>query len=142
MHKSGTTTKGADMTTTMERDKATMATPEIDGAAVGERIAFARKYEGLKQKDLADAIGVITRTVQNYENGRIPYDHLDEIATVLKRSKDWILYGTVDPGETTRFAGDLPREVRDELANRHDEVMRELHGISEMVRDLLAARKK
>lgn len=115
-----------------------MTTEDLDGSAVGERIALARKVAGMKQKDLAEAIGVIPRTVQNYENGRIPWDHLDEIATVLHRSKDWLLYGVDDPGEQIRFRGDLPLELRDELANRHDEIMTELRSIEQMLRDLLS----
>jgi transcriptional regulator with XRE-family HTH domain len=126
------------MTDTIEKDAPVAGTPDIDGRDVGERIAFARRVEGMKQKDLAERIGVIPRTIQNYENGRIPWDHLEEIATVLKRSKDWILYGNVEAAELTRFPGDLPREVRDEFANRHDEVMDELRAQSQLLRDLMA----
>jgi len=44
---------------------------------IGERITRARRESGLTQRDLADQLGITTRSVQNYESGAIvPWRHL------------------------------------------------------------------
>jgi transcriptional regulator with XRE-family HTH domain len=48
---------------------------------VNERIKQARSDAGLTQAELAKAVGVTLRTVQNWEAGtRRPFGHLTELA--------------------------------------------------------------
>lgn len=65
----------------------------LDPVAIGGRIALARKQAGLTQGELAERIGVIPRSVQNYEAGRIPWKLLDSIAEATGVTKEWILHG-------------------------------------------------
>lgn len=61
---------------------------------IGERIAAARREAGLTQEELADAIGVSTRSLQGFELGeRIPYRYMEKIATVTRREWEWLLHG-------------------------------------------------
>lgn len=54
--------------------------------AVKEQIARARKDANLTQAELARAVGVTTRTVQNWESGkRGPWRHIAEICIATKR---------------------------------------------------------
>ena len=65
---------------------------------IGARIAAARREAGLTQRELADRLGVTTRSVQNYESGAvIPYKHLRRIETLARKRVGWILAG--DPVE-------------------------------------------
>ena len=75
---------------------------DLDARAVGERIALARHEAGLHQKELAERIGVIPRSVQNYEAGRIPWRYLGAIAETTGKTKEWLLYGdTAGAGSAT-----------------------------------------
>lgn len=76
----------------------------VEPKEVGKRIALARERAGLKQADLAETLGVIPRSMQNYEYGRIPYRLLDRIADATSVSKDWILYGDNVDGDTAAVA--------------------------------------
>ena len=77
----------------------------VEPKDVGKRISLARERAGLKQSDLAETIGVIPRSMQNYEYGRIPYRLLDRIADTTGVTKEWILYGD-NGGDAT--AVDVP----------------------------------
>lgn len=60
---------------------------------IGERIAYIRDLADLKQKDLAEAIGVTKATMSKYENNiNIPNaDILCKIAEVLNTSTDFLV---------------------------------------------------
>ena len=61
---------------------------------IGSRIAAARREAGMTQRELADRLGVTTRSVQNYESGSIiPYKHLRRIEVLAHRRVGWILSG-------------------------------------------------
>lgn len=69
-----------------------MADDERQG--IGARIAAARREAGLTQRELADRLGVTTRSIQNYESGSIvPYKHLRRIEVLARRRVGWILSG-------------------------------------------------
>lgn len=85
----------------MERETKRAPRP-LDGPQIGQRIALARENAGITQAELAEAIGVIPRSVQNYEYGRIPFRALGKIAQTIGVTRDWILYG--DDGDDSTAA--------------------------------------
>ena len=62
---------------------------------VGERVRHRRKFLGISQSELADAIGLTFQQVQKYERGsnRISASKLFEIATALKTSAGYFFEG-------------------------------------------------
>ena len=61
----------------------------------GTRLAEARAGRGLTQRELAGALGVTVRTIQNYESGKhLPSRHLDSLVALLGSSVPWILSGS------------------------------------------------
>ena len=70
--------------------------------AVCERIRRARTKAGLTQEQMADLLGVKSRTYQNYEYDRIPWDKLDTIAAETGVEKDWIVTGATGDETTLR----------------------------------------
>jgi transcriptional regulator with XRE-family HTH domain len=74
---------------------------ELDRAAISVRLGQARDQAGIKQTELADALQrdgepLHFRTVQNYEspkNPRVPWDLLDQWATITGTTKEWLLHG-------------------------------------------------
>lgn len=77
----------------------------FEPGAIGERIAQARKEAGLRQEDLADLIGVSTRTVQNYEAGDTSaHRHMRQIADVTGASLKWLLHGEPEVAEDDRLS--------------------------------------
>lgn len=60
---------------------------------IGERIIYLRDLRDMKQKDLADAVGVTKATMSKYENNiNIPNaDILCRIAEVLDTSTDYLV---------------------------------------------------
>lgn len=81
--------------------------------AIGTRIAQARREAGLTQEELADLVGVSTRSLQSYEAGNVvPYKHIRKLAKVLKRQVEWFLHGDVEPDpEHARLREELEAEV-------------------------------
>lgn len=57
------------------------------------RLLDLRESRNLKQKDIADALNIPTRTYGNYESGTraIPLDVLIEIAKFYNTSTDYVL---------------------------------------------------
>lgn len=86
---------------------------EIDPAGIRERIRQARKEAGLTQEELAELIDRHRRTVENFENVRIPgYADLTKIARVLNRPIEWFLHGdqaSDDAELAARLSGLLER---------------------------------
>lgn len=72
-----------------------MASKDTEYAAeVGARIVLARKEKALTQVELAELVGVSQRSMQAYENGEvIPYRKMRDIANVLERPVEFLLYG-------------------------------------------------
>ena len=70
---------------------------------IGARIAAARHEAGLSQRELAERLGVTTRSVQNYESGAvIPYRHLRRIETLAHKRIGWILAGDASDSDLAR----------------------------------------
>lgn len=68
-------------------------------ARVGARIALARREAGLTQSELAELLGITTRSVQNYESGAIiPYRHLRRIESLTQRRHGWLLSDDTSSG--------------------------------------------
>lgn len=76
---------------------------ELNKAQICRRIAEAREQAGLTQAKLAAALGVSTRSIQDWERGTtakqghhrwtVPFDRLEEIGRILGVSKEWLLEG-------------------------------------------------
>lgn len=99
----------------------------LDPSAIGARISLARREAGLSQRELAERIGVIPRSVQNYEAGRIPWKLLDSIAEATSRPKEWLLYGPdVVEGEVPD-QGDLGKRL-DRIESVLAEILAALKG--------------
>jgi transcriptional regulator with XRE-family HTH domain len=90
----------------------------------------ARKAAGLSQRQLAAALGVSVRTIQNYERGRsVPFRHLPTLETLLGRSSAWLLYGREDT-ESDDLLSDLraQRALLEEILAHQRELLAELRG--------------
>lgn len=66
---------------------------ELEPEKIRARLRQARKEAGLSQQQLADLLNVHKRTVENYENVRVPWDHLNEYGRFTNRPVEWFLYG-------------------------------------------------
>lgn len=88
------------------------------GAQIGERIKQARlEADGMKQRELADLLGVSERSVIAYESGEvIPYRFIRKIEDVTGKSAAWILHGD--------RAGDggVPEELQAQLSLILDQI--------------------
>jgi transcriptional regulator with XRE-family HTH domain len=93
---------------------------------IGSRIAEARRRSGLTQRELAEILGVTTRTVQNYEAGvAVPYKHLRRIESLAHKRPGWILEGGDDEDlRATITSLHAAMERHHELMQHHLEEMR------------------
>lgn len=66
---------------------------EMEPEKIRARLRDAREEAGFTQQQLADVLGVHKRTIENYENVRVPWDHLNEYAKLTNRPTEWFLYG-------------------------------------------------
>lgn len=88
---------------------------------IGSRIAVARREAGLTQRQLADKLGVTTRSIQNYESGTIvPYKHLRRIEVLAHKRIGWILAGE---GTSESIAATIER--LETALERHQAMLRE-----------------
>lgn len=80
---------------------------------VGNRIKLLRKQKGLKQDELAAAIGVSPSAVSNYEQGtRVPKDEtLTALVEILDTTTDYILRGV----EPIKSSGSRPLFTQEDL---------------------------
>lgn len=94
---------------------------------IGARIAEARRQVGLTQRELADRLGVTTRSVQNYESGAVvPYRHLRRIETLAHKRLGWILAGDGSGSELAPTIERLERNMERHLVllQEHLETLR------------------
>lgn len=81
---------------------------------IGARLKHARLELGLTQEELADLVGVSTRSWQGYEAGDVvPYRHMQKIAEITRKSVAWLIHGDTD--EPTRDP-DWMQPLREELS--------------------------
>lgn len=66
---------------------------EFEPERIRARLRDARKEAGLTQQELADLMHVHKRSIENYENERIPWDRLNDYARLLNREVEWFLFG-------------------------------------------------
>lgn len=80
-----------------------------------ERIAALRKARGMTQSELGDLVGVTTRSIQNYESGRIPRAAcILRIANALEVDPEYFYSDDeLEPGPT--FEERVREIVRDEI---------------------------
>lgn len=96
---------------------------------IGARITEARNAAGMKQRELAELLGVSERSIQAYEQGEtIPWRFGHDLERVFNRSMGWFWYGR---DEISSNAEDLlqlvlteVRSIRAELAALKSEVER------------------
>ncbi len=76
--------------------KAWLAASEPDAKAIGKRIARARRARKLTVRSLADGLCLAEQTIHCWECGaRIPpYRTMYKLGLYLRRSLDWLSYGT------------------------------------------------
>ncbi len=116
---------------------------DLDRRNVGIRIAQARRESGLTQNELAAALSVTARSIQNYESGvSVPYRHLRTIESITHRRPGWILdgegNGTLD-GKIAQLQATIEThqaamEVHLRLMTEHTERLREQRRVSEIRR--------
>jgi len=92
--------------------------------AIGERIKQARERAGLRQEDLADILGVATRTLQNYEGATTkPFKQLNAIAAATGVTTEWLLHG-----DATREDADASGNA-ESIADRLEELAAGVAGL-------------
>ncbi len=60
---------------------------------IGDRICRVRRDRKLSQSDIADALGISTRTYQRFEKNPEELDRIRQVASLLDVSYDWLLTG-------------------------------------------------
>ena len=113
---------------------------ERDGFA--QRLKSARKQNNLSQKELGDAVGVSTVTIQNYENGQYPKgEYLIALSRELGCSTDWLLTGEANEGSTPRETHTKsffrPQRRNEEQPEKRQTNTENAPGHSESVTDLI-----
>jgi transcriptional regulator with XRE-family HTH domain len=75
---------------------------------IGSRILVARREAGLTQRELAELLGITTRSVQNYESGAVmPWRHLARIETLTRKRRGWLTQDDATGGSIDQTIADL-----------------------------------
>lgn len=101
---------------------------QFAGQEIGARIAQARhEAGGMTQEELAEALNVSKRSVQDYEAGvTIPWKHFQRLEQIFKRPIDWFLHGGEEPSEDR-----LAQVLREEL----EPILQRLREIEALLQD-------
>jgi transcriptional regulator with XRE-family HTH domain len=111
-----------------------------DRVEVGRRIAEARRESGMTQAELAAALQVTVRSIQNYESGvSVPYRHLRTIESLTHKRPGWTLDGDGDGALDAKIAAlqrtiethQAAMELHLRLMREHTERLREQRRASE-----------
>lgn len=72
-----------------------MGAEKADTSTMGGRMEFARLRRGLRQEDVANALGKARATIVQYEAGNItpPINVIEEVAKVVGTSASYLAYG-------------------------------------------------
>lgn len=83
---------------------------ELDYTEIGRRIAVRRKQQRIKQKDLAEMLGISNNHLSSIEGGKASpsLEVLIEICNILHVTPDYLLMGFM-------YAGNLPQNTIDNL---------------------------
>ena len=83
---------------------------ELDYTEIGRRIAVRRKQQHIKQKDLAEMLGISNNHLSSIEEGKSgpSLEVLIEICNILHITPDYLLMGSM-------YAGNLPQNTIDNL---------------------------
>jgi transcriptional regulator with XRE-family HTH domain len=127
----GTQERAALATAIQQTDMA-----ELERAGIARRIRQARNEAGLSQPEMAEAIGVIARTYQNYESvkdPRVPWGLMNQIAAVTGKTTEWLIHGDqaaaravqVDDGfdEFRQYVSDIRQDIQN-VNGRLDDLAR------------------
>jgi transcriptional regulator with XRE-family HTH domain len=99
---------------------------QIDPEGIRRRLRQARHETGLTQQEVADALEIHKRTIENYENSRVPeFRMLNRLADVLNVSVAWLLHGdAMQPTEDVELRSEIAalREAQQDLVRRFDEL--------------------
>jgi len=89
---------------------------QLDPRAIQGRIRQAREEAGLTQQELADLVDRHKRTIENYENVRVPpWPELTKVARVLDRPIEWFLHGETESTDRIEAMDVKLDEVLDEI---------------------------
>lgn len=106
----------------------------IEPQEIGQRIAAARNRRGWTQMHFAQAANVSVSSVQRWERGDLPpIRELIRLAGVLEIEPDQLV--ELEPTQDAKIAA-IGRELRDHLDGQHEEVLRRLDVLTELVRTL------
>ena len=98
--------------------------PEVNMAALGARLAYARRQEHLRQADLAREVGIHEVTLSRIENGKLPgvtVVVLARLAMRLNISLDQLLQW--QPGQRLRQILEHAHLGEGAARTRHDGVL-------------------
>ena len=80
-----------------------------DESTVGARVAAARRNQGMTQRDLAQAIGVSSWTVDRIERGVLDIGrYLSSIADVTHAGRDWLAVSSQGAAQPRKAVASLP----------------------------------
>lgn len=108
---------------------------------IGARIAQARREaDGMTQDDLADALNVSKRSVQEYEAGNtIPWKHFSRLEEVFEQPLAWFLRGEERSDEETKQLDERLEEV-ERLAAESRQELEEVAAAVGRIEELLRSR--
>lgn len=110
----------------------------IEPQEIGQRIAGARNRRGWTQMALAQNANVSVSSVQRWERGDLPpVRELIRLAGILEIDPEELV--ELEPTQEARVAA-IGRELRDHMDGQHDEVIRRLDVLTELVRAQAASR--
>lgn len=140
-HKSGGAQKAS--ATNLRNFRTFLLMQQFAAREIGARIAQARREaDAMTQDELADALNISKRSVQEYEAGNtIPWKHFSRLEEIFGKPLSWFLHGEEEatpPSDAGQLEALLQAEEEnarrlDALEGRADRS----EGLLEEIRDLL-----
>lgn len=126
------------MTQTHPAFRTLLLAVSIEPREIGQRIAAVRNRRGWTQMDLAHQANVSVSSVQRWERGDLPpVRELIRLAGILEIDAEQLV--ELEPTQEAKIAA-IGRDLRDHLDSQHDEVIRRLDALTELVRAQATAR--
>ena len=107
----------------------------MDKNSIGERIKAAREKMNMTQAQLAESLGLSTRTIVRIENGEggIGVERISEVAYLLNEKPSYFIDDTENTDKhSTRAAQDLDTLVK-ALASKNPDLVSHLRSASENI---------